>query len=92
MTMTPNIISIEPPGGWGGGGALPFAMMSGQRTGGMKVGFVSSPVAVHFGVKLARVSNGTAGVAEPCVAESRWTLTGHGNTQSLYQCPTGQCA
>jgi hypothetical protein len=27
MTMTPNIMSIEPPGGWGGGGALPLAIM-----------------------------------------------------------------
>ena len=41
MTMTPNIISIEPPGGWGGGGALPFAMKIGRRKGGMKVGLVS---------------------------------------------------
>ena len=40
MTMTPNIMSIEPPGGWGGGGALPFAMKSGRRKGGMKVGLV----------------------------------------------------
>jgi len=28
--MTINIIIIEPPGGWGGGGALPLAMMSGN--------------------------------------------------------------
>tara|TARA_B100000941_G_scaffold114873_1_gene80707 strand:+ start:948 stop:1190 length:243 start_codon:yes stop_codon:yes gene_type:complete len=27
--MTINIIIIEPPGGCGGGGALPFAMVSG---------------------------------------------------------------
>jgi len=27
--MTINIIIIEPPGGWGGGGALPFAMFAG---------------------------------------------------------------
>jgi hypothetical protein len=26
-TMTISIIIMEPPGGWGGGGLLPFAMM-----------------------------------------------------------------
>ena len=48
MTMTPNIMSIEPPGGWGGGGALPFAMMIGRRKGGMKVGLVSLPFMLCF--------------------------------------------
>jgi len=38
MTMTPSIMSIEPPGGWGGGGALPFAMIVGRCMEGMNVG------------------------------------------------------
>jgi hypothetical protein len=54
MTMTPNIMSIEPPGGWGGGGALPFAMVSGQRKGGMKVGFVFHQQ-IRLGCILGRV-------------------------------------
>jgi hypothetical protein len=55
MTMTPNIISIEPPGGWGGGGALPFAMKTGRRKGGMKVGLVSLRFLWCFVADSARV-------------------------------------
>ena len=55
MTMTPNIISIEPPGGWGGGGALPFAMKTGRRKGGMKVGLVSLRFLCCFVADSARV-------------------------------------
>jgi hypothetical protein len=48
ITMTPNIISIEPPGGCGGGGALPFAMVDGLCMEGMKVGLVEVALVEHF--------------------------------------------
>tara|TARA_B110000459_G_scaffold203927_2_gene262719 strand:- start:594 stop:743 length:150 start_codon:yes stop_codon:yes gene_type:complete len=47
--MTPNITIIEPPGGCGGGGALPLAMVEGQHMGGMKVGFVYASILASFG-------------------------------------------
>tara|TARA_B110000444_G_scaffold255724_1_gene290646 strand:+ start:30715 stop:30897 length:183 start_codon:yes stop_codon:yes gene_type:complete len=37
ITIIPSIISIDPPGGWGGGGELPLAIDKGLRIEGMKV-------------------------------------------------------
>jgi hypothetical protein len=71
MTMTPNIMSIDPPGGWGGGGALPLAIAEGRRKGGMKVGFVSSGIHSTFDSNMARVSNGTVCLAQTCAAANR---------------------
>ena len=71
MTMTPNIMSMEPPGGWGGGGALPLAMMLGRRKGGMKVGFVLLGIDSCFDSNMARVSNGTVCLGRSCAAANR---------------------